>query len=510
MSLAASSVLCVLDGSPPAPACPTKLFRPLSPDSLADSSLARTAHAQDPGAPLLLRQAGEKLLEVLGASRPVLDVPAGQLMDIRRPQGAFFTMASVRNSEQNQFTLLITELQSVLFEVEVLTTRPTAAAAAPCILLKGQMLYLEEVEAIVFLCSPLVSDLEELGSLGLYLNDLNLHGLSREMVMEGWHQCARLELMVSDLEELGSLGLYLNDLNLHGLSREMVMEGWHQCARLELMVSDLEELGSLGLYLNDLNLHGLSREMVMEGWHQCARLELMCERAEQHSRQLEDSLRLQDEWRARGDALLTSMIPRSVAERLLAGHSALDTCQAFDGVTVLFCELLGGGDDDSAEAAAERVANVNRVFSQFDQLLDEHRVYKVETVGMVYMVVSGAPEPHRDHAASACRVALDLQRCAQRLGQAVRLGLHSGPVVTGVVGLKVPRYCLFGDTVNTASRMQATSISGSVQLSAATQLLLKGKEFRTLPRGQVWVKGKGLMSTFWLLHGDEEADLEAD
>ncbi|KAE8751770.1 hypothetical protein FOCC_FOCC001619 [Frankliniella occidentalis] len=317
-----------------------------------------TCSAQDPKAPLVLRQAGEKLLDVLGDSRPVIDVHAGEFMRIRRPQGALFTMDSIK------------ELQSVMFEVQVLNAANLAAedgggaagpsqGAAPCILLKGQMLYLQEADAIVFLCSPLVSD--------------------------------------------------------------------------------LTELASLGLYLNDLNLHGLSREMVMEGWHQCARLELMCERAEEHSRRLEDSLRLQDEWRARGDALLTSMIPRSVADRLLAGQSALDTCQAFDAVTVLFCELLLDGGPGSAEAVAERVRTVNQAFSQFDQLLDEHHVYKVETVGMVYMV------------------------------------------------------------------------SGSVQLSAATELLLKShSEFRTLPRGQVWVKGKGFMNTFWLLHGEEGAELEAD
>ena len=99
------------------------------------------------------------------------------------------------------------------------------------------------------------------------------------------------------------------------------------CAVAVRRVSDLTELSSLGLYLNDLNLHGLSREMVMEGWHQCARLELLCERAEQHSSQLQDSLRLLDQWRARSDHLLYSMIPRSVADRLLAGHSAMDTCQ---------------------------------------------------------------------------------------------------------------------------------------------------------------------------------------
>lgn len=92
-------------------------------------------------------------------------------------------------------------------------------------------------------------------------------------------------------------------------------------------MSDLPELAALGLFLNDLNLHGLSREMVMGGWHQCARLELLCERAEDHCRRLEDSLRLQDQWRRRGDQLLCSMIPRSVARRLLAGDGALDTCQ---------------------------------------------------------------------------------------------------------------------------------------------------------------------------------------
>ncbi|XP_034244974.1 soluble guanylate cyclase 89Db-like [Thrips palmi] len=383
------------------------------------------------GSALVLQQAGEKLLDVLAlqdGGRCLHGAVASEFFRIRRPQGALFTMDSIR------------QLQSVLFEVEVLNVKDKqadrASTTSACILLKGQMLYLEDTKCIVFLCSPLVSD--------------------------------------------------------------------------------LSELAAQGLFLNDLNLHGLSREMVMEGWHQCARLELMCERAEQHSTQLQDSLRLLDQWRRRGDELLCSMIPRTVADRLLDGtgaSSALDTCQAFDAVTVLFCELLDvdrGEQADTAEVVAEKVKTINQAFSQFDHLLDDHHVYKVETVGQVYMVVSGAPEPHRDHAVHACRVALGLQRCARSLRQPVRIGLHSGPVVAGVVGLKVPRYCLFGDTVNTAARMQSSSLSGSVQLSAATQSLLKGEEFRTMPRGQVWVKGKGLMSTFWLLHGEEEAGVESE
>lgn len=196
----------------------------------------------------------------------------------------------------------------------------------------------------------------------------------------------------------------------------------------------MDELPAMGLYLNDLNIHGLSREMVLTGWQHCSRfvtcakifnlvfflkipffrLELMCEKAEQNSVELEKSYVLLDSWKRRGDDLLYSMIPQSVADRLRNGESRLNTCQAFDNVTVLFCELADF-ESSSLKCAMEVVSSMNAVFTCFDSLMDLFDVYKVETVGRVYMAVSGAPEATPKHAENVANVALCLIRQVKKL-----------------------------------------------------------------------------------------------
>nr|CAD7438732.1 unnamed protein product [Timema bartmani] len=293
----------------------------------------------------------------------------------------------------------------------------------------------------------------------------------------------------------------------------------------DTQVNNLDELSNMGLFLNDLNLHGLSREMVLAGWHHCSRLELMFEKAEQRSMELEHSYSLLDCWKRRGDELLYSMIPKSVADRLRtgenpmstcqvvywsmcdryrtgenhmstcqviywsmcdihrAGESHMSTCQTFDAVSVLFCELVDF-NSVTLQDAMDVVTSMNAVFTCFDALMDRFNVYKVETVGQVYMAVSGAPEFTPDHAQNVADVSLCLVRRVEQmhLPSGIRIqirigefdvfllvsGVHTGPVVAGIVGMKVPRYCLFGDTVNTAARMQTTS------------------------------QGKGEMKTFWI------------
>lgn len=269
------------------------------------------------------------------------------------------------------------------------------------------------------------------------------------------------------------------------------------------LINDIEELPELGLYLNDLNPHGLSKEMVLAGWQHNSKLEFMFDKAEQRAQELEMNYELLDEWKCKGDELLYSMIPRTVADRLRQGCSSLNTCETFDAVTVMFCELVGH-DFQTVKDVMDVVSSMNAVFSCFDSLMDQFHVYKVETVGQIYMAASGAPERTKDHAVNVADFSLAVIKGIKELklpsgGEAdVRIGIHSGPTVAGVVGMKVPRYCFFGDTINTASRMQSTSIPGKVHSSPQAKVLLPEDRYIIESRGLIKVKGKGEMETFFV------------
>ncbi|XP_042909419.2 soluble guanylate cyclase 89Da [Parasteatoda tepidariorum] len=271
------------------------------------------------------------------------------------------------------------------------------------------------------------------------------------------------------------------------------------------LLSNLQEMQEVGLYLTDLCLHDSSREIVLAGWQHGARLEISYEKQEERSKKLEENLKKRDEWKQKGDDLLYSMIPKAVALRLRNGEDAIETCESFDNVTVLFGEIVEFSELCTRLTAMEAVSCINEVFSLFDKVTDSYNVFKVETVGQVYMLVSGAPERRPDHAENVARAALDMMAQVNGMTTSdgekimVRIGMHSGPVAAGIVGLKMPRYCLFGDTVNTAARMQSHGESGKIHISEPSNKLLTGHGFSTVTRGPMKIKGKGEMNTFWLL-----------
>ncbi|VEN53055.1 unnamed protein product [Callosobruchus maculatus] len=277
------------------------------------------------------------------------------------------------------------------------------------------------------------------------------------------------------------------------------------------VINNISELTDQGLYLNDLNPHGLGREMVLAGWQNNSKLQYMFDKAEQRATELENNYVLLDTWKRRGDDLLYSMIPKPVADRLRAGHSPLSTCESFDLVTVMFCELVGL-NSTTVQDAMELVSTMNAVFSCFDSLMDTYNVYKVETVGQIYMAVCGAPERNENHAQNIIDVSLCMvkhvrqMQIPSRAKVDIRIGAHSGMVVAGVVGIKLPRYCFFGDTVNTASRMQSTSEPGMVHISKVTKCLLPLNRYVLRTRGFVKLKGKGSLETYWVfenIYNDE-------
>ncbi|MBC5763348.1 adenylate/guanylate cyclase domain-containing protein [Ramlibacter albus] len=205
---------------------------------------------------------------------------------------------------------------------------------------------------------------------------------------------------------------------------------------------------------------------------------------------------------ARAEGLLLNILPGAIAQRLKASTERI--AEHAEPVTVLFADIVGFTPLSARKTPAQLVDLLDRVFTDFDSLAAQHGLEKIKTIGDAYMAVAGLPESQPDHALRAARMALAMiervARAADETGEAlqVRIGLHSGPVVAGVIGRSKFSYDLWGDTVNTASRMESSGVAGAVHCSQATASCLDG-EFSLHPRGPVEVKGKGTMETFLVL-----------
>jgi class 3 adenylate cyclase len=229
---------------------------------------------------------------------------------------------------------------------------------------------------------------------------------------------------------------------------------------------------------------------------------LVCHQIEVASRREFAAMRMLDEERARAEALLLNILPEPIAARLKRSGESI--AEHSGGVTVLFADIAGFTPLSASKTPQELVDLLNRVFTEFDHLADQHGLEKIKTIGDAYMAVAGLPQPQADHAARAARMALAMHeaiaRVARESGEALvlRIGLHSGPVVAGVIGKRKFAYDLWGDTVNTASRMESHGVPGAIHCTEATRALLDGG-FRLEPRGPVEIKGKGTMNTFLLV-----------
>ncbi|KAG2462545.1 GCY8E cyclase, partial [Polypterus senegalus] len=279
--------------------------------------------------------------------------------------------------------------------------------------LKGQMKYVPQWDSLIFLGTPIIETVEDMIKMGVYVNDLNLHDSSRELILAGTQQSAELQLALDQAR-----------LRFYNFKHKYI-------------VSILKE--------------------------------------QQKYAQLQEIIKKLDEEKKRGDSLLYAMIPKAVADRLRKGITALETCQVFPDVTILFSDVVKFNEICIHITPMQVVDMLNEIYIVFDTLSEKHNVYKVETIRDAYMVVAGVPNKTTFHAHHICDMALDMLSSIDHLKDPstgdniqIRVGIHSGMVVAGVVGLKMPRYCLFGDTVNTASRMESNGV------------------------------GKGYMKTYWL------------
>lgn len=294
---------------------------------------------------------------------------------------------------------------------------------------------------------------------------------------------------------------------LHLKGQMMYMNEWQSIIFLGTPIMEsLDIMFKTGLYINDLSMHDSSRDLVLAGTQQSAELKLALDQEQKKSKILQESMLKLDAEMKRTDSLLYQMIPKPVADRLRRGEPAISTCEVFDAVTILFSDVVGFTRICSQISPMEVVSMLNAMYTQFDQLSEKHEVYKVETIGDAYMVVSGAPDRTKYHALHICDMALDMVQAMTGLrdpsskgNMKIRVGVHSGTAVAGVVGIKMPRYCLFGDTVNTASRMETNGQAMKIHVSETTRTELLDYPYAVSERSTIAVKGKGSMKTYWLL-----------
>lgn len=222
----------------------------------------------------------------------------------------------------------------------------------------------------------------------------------------------------------------------------------------------------------------------------------------------EEALQAEQE---KSERLLLNVLPKMIADRLKQGLGILqepDTpsliAESFDEVTILFADIVNFTALSSNISASDLVGLLNRIFLVFDDLCEHHGLEKIKTIGDAYMVVGGLPNPQPNHVEAIADMALDMQRVITQFMTyegcpiSVRIGINSGSVIAGVIGKKKFNYDLWGDAVNSASRMESHGVAGKIQVTEATYQRLKEK-YRFESRGAIEVKGKGEMTTYWLL-----------
>jgi adenylate cyclase len=204
----------------------------------------------------------------------------------------------------------------------------------------------------------------------------------------------------------------------------------------------------------------------------------------------------------KSETLLLNILPRPIAERLKAAAQTI--ADHFVATSILFADVVDFTPLAQRLPPVEVVGILDQLFTQFDALVERHGLEKVKTIGDCYMAAAGVPNPRPDHARKAALLALDMRdmvatpAVAGRPNLELRIGINSGPVVAGVIGTRRFLYDLWGDAVNTASRMESQGTPGEIQITRATYELLKD-EFVCRRRGTILVKGKGRMETWYLV-----------
>ena len=216
---------------------------------------------------------------------------------------------------------------------------------------------------------------------------------------------------------------------------------------------------------------------------------------------LTNLMRELEEERARSNSLLLNVLPQHVIDRLNQGADVI--ADRYGSVTVLFSDLVGFTDLSRKMPAEELVAELNSLFSEFDALSQRMSVEKVKTIGDAYMVVAGLPGTRADHTVAVAEMALEMVEAVDRRGRSasprwqIRIGMHTGPAVAGVIGRRKFVYDVWGETVNVANRLESSAPPGGIHVSEAVASAVRS-QFGLEPRGSTELKGLGRMKTYLL------------
>ncbi|KAK0143323.1 Guanylate cyclase soluble subunit beta-2 [Merluccius polli] len=373
------------------------------------------------------------------------DIRLDQYFTIMHPQ-VTFTIDSIKKFINSQFVLKM--------QTETIPQHRHTALK-----LRGQMVWMPSLACMLYLSSPKLRSLQELQERGLHLADIAPHDTTRDLILLNQQRLAEMEL--SNQLERKKGGREEEDAP-HDTTRDLILLNQQRLAEMEL---------SNQLERKKEELRVLSHHLAME--------------------------------KQKTETLLYAMLPPHVANQLREGRRV--EAAEFEVCTILFSDVVAFTSMCAACEPIRIVHMLNSMYSRFDRLTGVHGVYKVETIGDAYMVVGGVPVATASHAHRVANFALGMRLAAREVNNPVsgqpiqiRVGLHTGPVLAGVVGDKMPRYCLFGDTVNTASRMESQGVPDHIHLSPDTYTVLRGQGFDLQERGEIEVKGKGLMTTYFL------------
>ena len=334
-------------------------------------------------------------------------------------------------------------------------------------------------------------------------NPSNRDLLSRRLLREG-HLVATAESGPAALALAAGKGfdLMLLDLMMPGMS------GFEVLCRLKadpqmrhipvIMVSALDELDSTVRCIE-----AGAEDYLPKPFNPVllrARIDACLEKKRLRDREqaMAEELRVEKE---RSEALLRNILPRTIIDRMRRGETVI--ADHIDEATILFSDLVGFTELAARLPAGRSIELLGLLFSRFDELAAEHGLEKIKTIGDAYMVAGGIPEARLDHATAMAEMALRMLDCVEATSATIgeklelRIGLHTGALIAGVIGTYKFVYDVWGDTVNTASRMENLGLPGRIHVSAATSQAL-GEAYRFEPRGPLEVKGKGMMETFFL------------